>query len=154
MYCVEREAGTILSKLAAIQYCHRVDVGVELPIRSPLIMNTLQGISRSQTVAGTRPRVRFPISWDMMIAEQDLIPAWGSGGKVLWLCRGMCYFFFAKLDEVCANGSGVVHLAHCLTRDDEEFFSGESCGVCNGVMPIMWRCDFAVIQGTRLKRAT
>ena len=120
------QAGTISTKLTAIQYFHRVDVGIELPIRSSLFRSTLQGISRSHTLAGTRPRVRLPILWEMLIAGQELIPSWGSGGRVVWLCLDLSYFFFARSDEVFANSSGVVHPAHCLTRGDVAFFSGGS----------------------------
>ena len=69
----DNQAESISSKLAAIQYIHRVDVGIELSIRSPLIKRVLQGISRSHTLAGTRPRGRLPISWDMLIKGQELI---------------------------------------------------------------------------------
>ena len=54
------QAGAIPSKLAAIQYFHRADVSVELPIRSPLIKRMLQGISRSHTLTGTRPPAGVP----------------------------------------------------------------------------------------------
>ena len=118
----DNQAGSISSKLAAIQYFHRVDVGIELSIRSPLIKSVLQGISRSHTLAGTRPRVRLPISWDVLIKGQKLISSWGSGGRVLWICLGMSYFFLARSDEVSANGSDVVNPAHCLTRSDVAFF--------------------------------
>ena len=72
-------AGSISSKLAAIQYLHRVDVGIELSTGSPLIERVLQGISRSHTLARTRPRVRLPISWDMLIKGQELISPWVLG---------------------------------------------------------------------------
>ena len=119
----DNQAGSISSKLAAIQCIHRVDVGIELSIRSPLIKRVLQGISRSHTLAGTRPRVRLPISWGMLIKGQELISSWGPGGRVLWLCLRMSYFFLARSDEVFANGSGVVNPAHCLMRSDVAFFS-------------------------------
>ena len=115
-------AGSISSKLSAILYIHRVDVGIELSIRSPLIKRVLQRISRSHTLAGTRPRVRLPILWDTLIKGQELISSRVSGGRVLWLCLGMSYFFLARSDEVFANGSGVVNPAHCLTRSDVALF--------------------------------
>ena len=62
----------------------------------------------------------------MLIAGQELIPSWGSGGRALWLCLGLIYFFFTRSDEAFANSSGVVHPAHCLTRGDVAFFSGGS----------------------------
>ena len=118
----DNQAGSPSSKLAAIRYIHRVDVGIELSIRSPLIKRVLQGISRSHTLAGTRSRVRLHISRDMLINGRQLISSWGFGGKVLWLCLGMSYFFFARSDEVFANVSGVVNPARCLTRSDVAFF--------------------------------
>ena len=69
----ENYAGSISSKLAAIQYIHRVDIGIELSIRPPLIKRVLQCISRLHTLAGTRPRVRLTISWNMLIKGQELI---------------------------------------------------------------------------------
>ena len=89
----DNQAGSISSELAVIQHFHRVDVGIELSIRSPLVNSVLQGISRSHTLAGTRPRVRLPISWDMLTKGQERISSWGSGGRVLWLRLDIGYFF-------------------------------------------------------------
>ena len=69
----DNQAGIISSKPAAIQYFHRVDVGIEMSIWSPLSESVLQGISRSKV--GTRPRVRLPISCNMLIKGQELIPS-------------------------------------------------------------------------------
>ena len=119
------QSGTISGKLAAVQYFHRVSLGLEIPTKLPLIKRTLQGISRSHTLAGTTPRVRLPVSWGMLLGGKQLAQSWGSGGSVLWLCLGMAYFFIMRSDEVFASASGVAHAAHCLTRGDVAFFAGE-----------------------------
>jgi len=49
-----------------------------------------------------------------------------AGGRVLWLCLGMFFFFLARSDEVLVNGSGVVHPSHCLTQSDAAFLFGDS----------------------------
>ena len=61
----------------------------------------------------------------MLIKGQEPISSWGSGGRVLWLCLGMSYFFSVRSDEVFANGLGVANPAHCLTRSDFAFFFGD-----------------------------
>ena len=43
----------------------------------------------------------------------------------MWLCLCLSYFLIARLDEVFASDSGVVHPAHCLTRGDVAFFVGD-----------------------------
>ena len=46
------QARTLSSKLiAAIQCFHQVDVGIELPTRSPLIKKALQELSRSRAAS-------------------------------------------------------------------------------------------------------
>ena len=91
----DNQAGSISSKLAAIQHIHRVDVGIELSIPSPLIKRVLQGISRSHTLAGTRPRVRLPIS--------QVVFANGSGvvNPVHYLKRSYVYVVFFLLATDC-----------------------------------------------------
>ena len=80
----DNQAGSISGTLAVIQYFHRVDVVIELYIRSPLIKSALQGILRWHTLAGTRSPVRLPLSWDMMIKGQELISSWSFGSRYVW----------------------------------------------------------------------
>ena len=47
------EVGIIESMVAAVQYCHRVEVGMELPTKSPLLERVFSGTSRAHAVAGT-----------------------------------------------------------------------------------------------------
>ena len=118
-------AGTNSGKLAAVRYFYRVGFGLELPVKSTLIKIALKGISRSHTLAGKARRVPLPVSWRMLLGGESLVPSWGSGGSVSWLCLGMT-FFIMRPDEVFTGASGVVHAAHCLTRGDTALFAGDS----------------------------
>ena len=69
------KVGTIKSKIAAVQYCHRVEVGMELPTKSPLLERVFSGISRAHAVAGTKSRVRRPMSRDMLLERETLVPS-------------------------------------------------------------------------------
>ena len=54
--------GTIKRKIAESQYFHRGEVGMELPAKSPLLERVFSGTSRAHAVAGTKSRVRRPVS--------------------------------------------------------------------------------------------
>ena len=62
----------------------------------------------------------------MLLDGESLISAWGIGGRVMWLCLRLSYFLIARSDEIFASSSGVAHHAHCLTRKDVAFFSGNN----------------------------
>lgn len=118
-------ASTISGKFAAVQYFHRTEMQVEIATTSPLIKCALRGIARLHIDQGIRHRVRLPVTWKMLLEGERLIPAWGVGGRVLWLCLSLSYFLIARSDEIFASSSGQVHPAHCLTRKDVAFFRGD-----------------------------
>ena len=116
-------ANTISGKFAAVQYFHRLNVGVELPVTAPVVQCALKSISRSHAAAGTPRRVRLPVSFGMLLTGETLIPSWGPEGKVLWLCLCLSYFLLARSDEMFAADSGAIHSVHCLTRGDVAFYA-------------------------------
>ena len=118
------KVGTIKSKITAVQYFDRVEVGMELPTKSPLLERVFSGISRAHAVAGTKSRVRRPVSWDMRLEGETLMPSWGRGGRILWLCLALGYFWMTRSDETFATDTGVVHQVHCLNRGDVAFYAG------------------------------
>ena len=128
-WCCEAEgnlANTISGKLAAVQYFHRLEAGVELPTTAPVLKSAVEGITRGHVAAGTPRQVPLPVSWGMLFEGEGLIPSWGAGGKEMWLCLCLSYFLIARSDEVFASDSGVVHPAHCLTRRDVASFAGDA----------------------------
>ncbi|CAN0016065.1 unnamed protein product [Pylaiella littoralis] len=101
-----------------------MDRQIEIDTSSPLIKCARRGIVRSQVEAGRRRCVCLSVTWSMLMSGKDLIPTWGPGGRVMWLCMGSSYFLIARSDEMFAGSSGVVHPEHCLTRRDVAFFRG------------------------------
>ena len=99
-WCLESKgnlASTISGKIAAVQYYHRVEAQVEIIATSPLLRCALKGIARSHVEAGTRHRVRLPVTWRMLLDGESLIPAWGIGGRVMLLCLSLSYFLIAPI---------------------------------------------------------
>ena len=78
------KVGTIKSKIAAVQYFHRVEVGMELLTKSRL-ERVFCGMSRAHAVAGTKARVRRSMSWDKLLEGEKLLLSRGRGGRILWL---------------------------------------------------------------------
>ena len=60
-------AGTISGKLAAVQYFHWLEVGVELPTTAPVLKSALKGVARGHVATGTPRQVRLPVSWGMLL---------------------------------------------------------------------------------------
>jgi len=95
--------GTISGKLAAVQYFHRMHAGVELETSSPLLKCALRGIARSHVDAGTRHRVRLPITLDMMLEGEPITSSGESSRHVLWMCLTAMFFFLLRSDEMFAS---------------------------------------------------
>ena len=82
-WCCEAKgnlATTLSGKLAAVQYFHRLEACVELPITAPVLKSVLKGIARGHVAAGTPRQGRLPVSWGMLLEGEGLIPSWGAGG--------------------------------------------------------------------------
>ena len=103
-----------------------IEAQIEIDTTSPLIKCALRGISRSHVDRGVRHRTRLPVTWSMLLDGESLIPTWGVGGRVIWLCLSLSYFLIARSDEMFASSAGGVHPAHCLTRKDVAFFAGST----------------------------
>lgn len=117
--------GTISGKLAAVQYFHRVERHRDLPIAAASVNRALKGVEKAHVEFGTKRRVRIPVEWEVLLEGQHLIPSWGTGGRVLWLCLSLTYFLVARSDEIFATTTGGVHPVHCLRRTDVTFYDGE-----------------------------
>ena len=73
-------ANTISGKLHAVQYFHRLKVGVELPFAAPVIQCAQKGNARAHVAAGTPRRVRQPVSLGVFLTG-ELLSLMGSGGE-------------------------------------------------------------------------
>ena len=116
-------ANTISGKFVALQYFHRLKVGVELPVTAPVVQCALREIAQAHVAVGMPRRVRLPVSFGVLLAGETLGLSWGSEGRVLWICLCLSYFLMARSDEMFAADSGTVHDVHRLTRGDVAFYA-------------------------------
>ena len=66
----------------------------------PLNGDAGRGSDNVPTDQGIWHRVRFPVTWEMLLEGERLIPAWGVGGRVWLLCLSLSYFLIARSDEI------------------------------------------------------
>ena len=78
-------SATIESHLSAIKVFHGISRGFELDTTHPVIVTAVKGAARSHAKMGNQATVRRPVSWTMLFAGENLIPAWRNGGSVLYL---------------------------------------------------------------------
>ena len=90
-----------------------------------MLKSALKGIARGHVAAGTPRQVRLPVSWEVLLEGDGLIPSWGAGGNEMGLCLCLSYSLIGRSDEVFASDSGVVHPAHCLTGGNVAFSAGD-----------------------------
>lgn len=91
----------------------------------PLPRNALEGSVRSQAVAGSRSRVKRPVSSSMLRGGEHFAQTWGDGGRALWLTSGGSIFFWREREK-CLPRRVRAHEVYCLKRPDVDFFQGES----------------------------
>ena len=109
-------ANTIARMFEAVQYFHRLRMGVGLPVTAPVAQCALGGIAGAHVTDGTPRRVRLPVSFGMLLGGATLIPAWDPKGEVLGLCLCLCYFLMTRSDKLFAADSGAGHTVHFLTE--------------------------------------
>ncbi|CAN0313782.1 unnamed protein product, partial [Pylaiella littoralis] len=93
----------------------------------------LRGIQRVHVHVRTPRRVHLPMSLEVLLSGQALVPSWGQGGRILWLCLALSYFLVARSEEIFASASGGIHAIHCLRRDDVTFLAEEKA-----LPPLHW----------------
>lgn len=118
-------ASTISGKFAAFQYFHRVAPKAEEKDYASTDKVWLRVIARFHVERGVQRRTRLPVIWKMLLDGESPIRTWGVGGRVTWLCLCLSYSLIARSDEMFATSHGDVHPAHCITRQDVAFFSGD-----------------------------
>ena len=83
-----------------------------------------KGIDRAHGKSEIKPRVRKPLSWDLLLLKgKSVLQETGEGG-VVWMGLALSYFLLCRASEMFAYANGLVHLEFCLTRGDLSFFRG------------------------------
>ena len=117
-------SATIESHLSAIKFFHCISRGFEIDTTHPVIANALKGVARLRADVGNQATVRRPVSWDMLLAGEELIPTWRAGSRVLWvaLCGSFC--LLTRASEMFAETRLRVHETYCLRHADVAYFRG------------------------------
>ena len=79
----ELTADTISGHLAAVKVFHRQERGLELFLRHPWIVDVLKGVTHSHVEAGTKSRIRRPVAWSVLLADDSWCHQWRPGARVL-----------------------------------------------------------------------
>ena len=115
-------SATIESHLSAIKLLHRISRGFKIDTTHPVIANALKGAARLHADVGNQATERRPVSWYMLLAGEELIPAYRVGVRVLWLALCASFCLFTPASEMFAETRLRVHETYCLRRTDVAFF--------------------------------
>ena len=120
----KNQSQTVRGYLSAIKFFHKMYAGWELPTTHCMVIAVGKGIDRVQGKGDVKPRVRKPLSWDMLWDGKNEVLTAEGGGPVMWMGLALAYFLLYRASELFANDSGMVHPDYCLTRRDLTFFKG------------------------------
>lgn len=147
----KNKMSSVAGKLASVQYFHR-RVGAELSLKHFCVQQVKSGLARESALHGGPSRIRRPVSWVMLKQGIGDVPAWGKGGRVLWLTLAVTHFFMCGASEMYASSCGKIHKEFGLTRGDVEHLIGDGCVTS----PAMWQFADSVFgppKGTMKKRS-
>ena len=89
-----------------------------------MVLAVGKGIDRVQGKGDVKPRVRKPLSWDMLWDGKNEVLTVEGGGPVMWMGLALAYFLLCRASKLFAYDSWMVHPDYCLTRRDLAFFKG------------------------------
>ena len=123
-FVFKNQSQTVRGYLSAIKFFHKMYAGWELPTTHCMVLAVGKGIDRVQGKGDVKPRVRKPLSWDMLWDGKNEVLTAEGGGPVMWMGLALAYFLLCRASELFAYDSGMVHPDYCLTRRDLTFFKG------------------------------
>ena len=92
--------------LAAIKYFHKMFAGWELPTSHCMVVAVGKGIDRAHGKSEIKPRVRKPLSWDLLLKGKSVLQETGEGG-VVWMGLALSYFLLCRASEMFAYANGL-----------------------------------------------
>jgi len=116
----KNQSQTIRGYLSAVKYFHKMHAGWELPTSHFQILAMLKTIDRVHANTQTKPKVRNPLSWDMLEAGKCVVENSGESGKLIWCGLALSYLLMCRASEIWADDSGLVHSDFCLTRGEAD----------------------------------
>lgn len=125
-FSFKNQSQTVRGYLAAIKYFHRMFEGWELPTSHCMVTAVGKGIDRAHGKSEVRPKVRKPLSWELLTKGRGCVAGGETEGWVVWYGLALSFHLLCRASEIWAFGNGLVHPDFCLTRRDLEFFAGAS----------------------------
>ena len=121
----KNQSQTIRGYLAAIKYFHRMFEGWELPTSHCMVTAVGKGIDRAHGKSEVRPKVRKPLSWELLTKGRGCVAGVETEGWVVWCGLALSFHLLCRASEIWAFGNGLVHPDFCLTRRDLVLFLRE-----------------------------
>ena len=99
--------------------------GWVLPSSHCMVVAVGKGIDRAHGKSEVRPKVRKPLTWDLLTKGMESLTDAGTEGWVVWSGLALSFHLLCRASEMWAYGNGLVHADFCLTGRDL-FFAGAS----------------------------
>ena len=115
-FVFKNQSQTVRGYLSAIKFFHKMYAGWELPTTHCMVLAVGKGIDRVQGKGDVKPRVRKPLSWDMLWDGKNEVLTADGGGSVMWMGLALAYFLLCRASELFAYDSGMVHPDYCLDQ--------------------------------------
>ena len=123
-FTLKNQSTTIRGYLSAIKCYHKMFRGWELPKDHHMVVAVGKGIDRTYGRSDVRPKVRKPLTWDMLVQGWGILANRGHEWSVVWMGLALSYHLLCRASDIWAYGNGLVHPDFCLTRRDVVFYRG------------------------------
>ena len=80
-YTFKNQCITIQGYLAAIKYYHKMFEGWQLPTDHHMVVAVGKGIDRAHGRSDVRPKVRKPLTWDMLVQRWGIFANRATSGR-------------------------------------------------------------------------
>ena len=121
-FTFKNQSTTSRGYLSAIKYYHKMFGGWELPTDHHMVVAVGRGIDRTHGRSDVTPKVRKPLTWDMLGQGWGFFANRGREWSAVWMGLALSYHLLCRASEIWAYGNGLVHPDFCLTRRDVVFF--------------------------------
>ena len=123
-FTFKNQSTTIRGYLSAIKYYHKMFGGWDLPTDHHMVVAVGKGVDRAHCRSDVKPKVRKPLTWDMLVQGWGFFANRGREWSAVWMGLALSYHLLCRASEIWAYGNGLVHPDFCLTRRDVVFFRG------------------------------
>lgn len=84
-----------------------------------------QGIRRAHVEICNHPKLRRPLTWEVVKGLEGCAVVWGVGERVVWMGLALSFLLLLWASELFADDRGDVHAVYCLRRGGVAFSRGD-----------------------------